>query len=223
LTANKNGLYLLLSASLLVQATTSLVGGLIGIGPFTDKGNMADTMNGIANNINGAYAGLLLQIITALVIVVLATALYQAGKHINKTAAIIAYGFYLAEVFIHIVNQIITFSIVDVSIQFANNGDAALVAIGSLLYSARDFSGAIAMIPFGLGAILFYFLITKANVIPKWLGYWGIITVSFILVGWSLQSFGVSVPFALYIPYVPWEWIAGVYIFTKSLRAEKKA
>ena len=74
------------------------------------------------------------------------------------------------------------------------------------------------MMPFGLGAVLFYYLIMKAGVIPKWLGFWGIITVSFIFIGWTLQAFGAPIPFALYVPYVPWEWVAGVYIFVKGVR-----
>jgi len=74
------------------------------------------------------------------------------------------------------------------------------------------------MIPFGLGAVLFYYLIMKADVIPKWLGYWGIITVSVILLCAPLTAFGVSVPFVLLVPYVPWEWVAGVYIFIIGLK-----
>ncbi|MCL2164864.1 MAG: DUF4386 domain-containing protein [Oscillospiraceae bacterium] len=205
-----------MGASLVVQATTSLIGGLIGIGLFTDIGDMAGAMKSISSNIGSAYIGIILQLITALVIVVLATALYQAGKRINKTVAVIAYGFYLTEVFIHVVNQIIVFAFVEASRQFAISGDASLVTIGNILYSTKDFSGAIAMIPFGLGAILFYYLITKADIIPKWLGYWGMITVSLIFVGWSLEAFGVPIPFVFYVPYVPWEWVSGVYILTKG-------
>jgi hypothetical protein len=62
----------------------------------------------------------------------------------------------------------------------------------------------------------------KANVIPKWLGLWGLITVPFILIGWSLEAFGVSVPFALYIPYVPWEWVAGIFILVKGILIKSK-
>ena len=212
MSANKKGLRLLLGISLITQATTSIIGGLIGFGPFTDTTDTAAAMNNIAGNINGFYAGIFLQIVTALVIVALAAALYQAGKSVNKTAAMIAVGFYLLEAFILTFDQIIIFTITKVSQMYVNTGDAALLNIAGPLFSARAFGGAIAMMPFGLGAILFYYLIMKAGVIPRWLGLWGLITVPFILVGWPLQAFGVSVPFALYIPYVPWEWVAGIYI-----------
>ena len=217
MSANKKGLYLLLGISLITQATTSLIGGLVGIGPFTDTKNIAETMNGIAGNIGSFHAGIFLQIITALVIIALAMALYQAGKGISKTAALIAVGLYLLEVVIVVFDQMLIFGIIEVSKQFAVNGEVGLLDTAALLFSVRDFGGAIAMMPFGLGAILFYYLIMKAGVIPKWLGLWGLITVPFILVGCTLHAFGVSVPFALNVPYVPWEWVAGIYILVKGI------
>ena len=215
--ANKKKLYLLLGISLITQATTSIIGGLIGFGPFFDTSDTAAAMNSIADSIGTFYISIFLQIVTALVIVALAAALYQAGKGVNKIAAMIAAGFYLLEVVILMFDQIIIFIIAEVSQMFVSTGDAALLNIAELLFSARSFGGAIAMMPFGLGAILFYYLIMKAGVIPKWLGFWGLATVPFILIGWSLQAFGVSVPFALYIPYVPWEWAAGIYILVRGI------
>jgi hypothetical protein len=155
--------------------------------------------------------------VTALVIIALAAALYQAGKGVNKTAAMIAVGFYLLEVVIVMFDQFIIFAITEVSQMFVSTGDTALFKIVELLFSARAFGGAIAMLPFGLGAFLFYTLIMKAGVIPKWLSLWGLITVPLIAIGWTLQAFGVSVPFALYVPYVPWEWVAGIYILVEGL------
>ena len=221
-TENKRGLYLLLGSSLVVQATTSLVGGIVGIGPFTDTGDIPAAMGSIESDISGVYAGMFLQVVTALVIVVLAAALYRAGSHAGKTVAIIAFGLYLMEATAHFIGQILVFAIAEASLLFAGSGDAALPAAAKLLFAARDFTGAIAMMPFGVGALLFYFLITKAGVIPKWLGVWGMATVSLVLAGWSLDAFtAAQVPFALYVPYVPWEWVAGVYIIVKGFKTQR--
>ncbi|MDR1072818.1 MAG: DUF4386 domain-containing protein [Treponema sp.] len=210
-------LYLLLGISFVTQATTSLVGGLIGIGPFTETENMPAAMNSIAGNINGVYVGVFLQIITALVIIVLGAALYQAGSHVSKSVAIVAMSFYLVEAMLLIIDQIMIFSIAEISYQFINTDETALINIAKLLFVSKDFGSAISMIPFGFGAILFYCLIMKARVIPKWLAVWGLITVPFVLVGSLLEALGVPVPFMLYIPYTPWEWVAGIYIFVKGL------
>ena len=71
------------------------------------------------------------------------------------------------------------------------------------------------MIPFGVGAILFYYLLMKAEVLPKWLALWGLITVPLILVCVPLANFGIETSFALLIPYVPFEFFTGIYILIK--------
>ena len=219
--SSKNWLYLLLGASFFVQATTSFIGGFIGIGPFTLNGNMATDMHNIAGNIKGVYTGMFLQIVTALVIIVLAAALYQAGSHINKTAAIVAAGFYLVEAVIHIVGQFVIFAIAETSVQFVSGGDYSLITAASLLFATRSFIGAIAMMPFGLGAIIFYYLITKAKVIPNWIGLWGLITAPVVLIVWTLKAFNVvSAPLELNAAYVPWEWVTGIYIFIKGFKTK---
>ena len=78
------------------------------------------------------------------------------------------------------------------------------------------------MIPFGIGAILFYYLLLKAEILPKWLAWWGIITVPFILVFVPLATFGIETPFALLIPYVPFEFFTGIYILIKYRRKKAK-
>ena len=213
---DKKNLFILLGISLVTQATTSLISGLFGIGPFTDTVNTKAAVNFIIDKLGVIYSSVYLQIITALVIVVLGTALYYTGSQINKTAATIAMGFYMVEAMLVIIEQILIFAITEVSREYVISDDTVQITIVKQLFALKDFCGAIAMIPFGLGAIIFYYLIMKAHVIPKWLGLWGLITVPVILIGWSFEAFGVAVPFALYIPYVPWEWVAGIYIITKS-------
>jgi len=207
---------MILGIALFTQATTSLIGGAIFYNPFVIEGNVAATMKNMAGNIPYLYSGILLQIITAMVIVVLGASLYHFTKHINKTAAIIAFGFYIFEAILHTFGQVFVFDLVEISQTFSQSGDASLVIIGQTVLTARKFAGGIAMIPFGLGAIMFYYMLPKAHIIPKWLAIWGLITVPFILVGIPLSVFGISVPFALFVPYVPWEFFTGAFIIIKS-------
>ncbi|MCK5811666.1 MAG: DUF4386 family protein [Clostridiales bacterium] len=94
--------------------------------------------------------------------------------------------------------------------------------MGKMLLACKEFSGQIAMIPFGLGAILFYYLLMKAEVFPKWLALWGLITVPFILISVPLMAFGIELPFALLIPYVPFEFVAGITILIKYRKKKIK-
>jgi len=157
-----------------------------------------------------------LQIVTALVIIVLGVALYNVTAHINKTAAGIALCFYVFEALFCAGGQICVFSLAEISRLYSSSGDTALSNIGSILLTCKEIAGGISIIAFGLGAILFYYLLMKTKVIPKWLAIWGLVTVPVVLVGYPLIVFGVPVPFALLVPYVPWEFIAGVYIFIRA-------
>jgi len=201
--------------TLFTQAVTSLVGGSIFMGPF-DSYELTDvTMRSIANSTNTAYISILLQMITAVVIIMLGVAMYQVAGHINKTMAIIALSLYIFEATLLAVGQVFIFGLVEASQHYAISLDTNLFAIGELLRSCREFSGKMAMIPFGVGAILFYTLLLKAEIFPKWLALWGIFAVPFIMVFAPLMAFGVDVPFALLVPYVPFEFVAGIYIMIK--------
>jgi len=216
---NKKSL-LLLGAALFTQATTSLIGGAVFYNPYVEEGNITETMHNIAADVPAIHIGVLLQIVTAFVIILLGVLLYRQTEHISKTAAVAALCFYTFEAILHTVGQVFVFSLTEVSVLWSANGDAELVYIGQALMTARVFAGGIAMIPFGLGAIIFYYLLMKAKIIPKWLAIWGLITVPFVLIGIPLTAFGIPVPFALFVPYVPWEFFTGVYILAKGLRTQ---
>jgi len=216
---DKKGL-ILLGAALFTQATTSLIGGAVFYNPYVEEGNITETMHNIAAYVSAIHIGVLLQIVTAFVIILLGVLLYRFTEHINKTAAVAALCFYIFEAILHTVGQVFVFNLTEVSVLWSASGDAALVYIGQALMAARVFAGGIAMIPFGLGAIIFYYLLMKAKVIPKWLAIWGLVTVPFVLIGIPLTAFGIPMPFAIFVPYVPWEFFTGVYILAKGLRSQ---
>lgn len=208
-------LYILFGISLFVQAVTSLIAGAVLFEPFVSKDNVTTTMSNFAANISSIYGSVLLQIITALVIVVLGIAMYQLAGHINRTMAMIAFSFYLFEAILVAISQAFVFSLVKVSQLNAAAKNVGLENLGEILLTCRDFTAQIAIIPFGIGALLFYYLLMKANVIPKWLALWGLITVPFVLIGVPLMTFGITVPFALFVPYVPFEFFTGIYILIR--------
>ena len=213
-TTNKNGLFQLLGAAFFVQAFMPLVSGLI-FKSFEAKENISLTMSNIANNTSTIYGTIILWILTAIVIIVLGVSLYQAVSHVNKTMAMIALSFYLFEAALVAIGQTFVFGLVNASQLYLSSGDAGLLTLGDVLLSCRHFAGEIAMIPFGLGAIPFYYLLMKNGTIPKWLAIWGLITAPLILVGIPLTTFGVAVPLALFVPYIPFEFFTGIYLLIK--------
>ena len=78
-----------------------------------------------------------------------------------------------------------------------------------------------AVIPFGIGAILLYYLLLKSKALPTWLMVWGLLSVFTVLIGIPLIAYGVAIPFAVVFPYVPFEFFTGGYILVKGLREKR--
>jgi len=211
----RNGLFKFFGITLFAQAVTSLVGGSIFLGPF-DSNEITDaSLRVMADSTQVAYISILLQMITGIVIIMLGVAMYRVAGHKGKTIAVTALGLYIFEAVLLAVGQVFVFGLVQVSQIYSISGDANLLVLGKVLLSCRGFAGEMAMIPFGVGAILFYYLLMKAEVLPKWLALWGLITVPLILVCVPLATFGIETSFALLIPYVPFEFFTGIYILIK--------
>ena len=212
---NNRRLFQFLGITLFTQAVTSLIGGSIFLGPF-DSNEITDaSMRAITNSTQVAYTSILLQMITGVVIIMLGVAMYRVAGHKGKTMAVIALSMYIFEAALLEVGQVFVFGLVEASQLYSISGDATLLTFGKILLSCSEFAGKMGMIPFGIGAILFYYLLLKAEVLPKWLALWGIVTVPLILVCVPLQAFGIEIPFILLVPYVPFEFFTGIYILIK--------
>ena len=214
-TKNNRSLMLFLGITLLVQAVTALIGGTIFLGSFDSSEITSETIRNISDSAVTGYVSILLQMITAVVIIMLGVAMYQAAGHSNKTIAIVALCLYIFEATLLAMGQVFVFGLIEVSNLYSSSVDANLIPLGDILFTCREFAGQIAMIPFGIGAILFYYLLLKAKIVPSWLALWGIFTVPLILIGVTLMAFGVNVPFIVFIPYVPFEFFAGIFIIIR--------
>lgn len=210
----KRWLYLLLGVTFFVQASTSLTGGLL-FKRLEAKTGIEETLANISNHMLTFNISVLLQFVTAIVIIMLGVAIYETAGHKNKPLAKIGLLLYTFEALLLAVGQVCLIGLAKVSELYLASGDVGLINLGEVLLKCRHFSGEIAMLPFGVGAILFYYLLMKAKVIPKWLALWGLITAPMILLYFTMSNFGVALPLFLCFPYVPFEFFVGLFIIVK--------
>lgn len=210
----KRWLFLLLGITFFVQATTSLIGGLL-FKSLESKTSIEATLTNISTHMLTFNVSVFLQFVTAIVIIMLGIAIYETAGHMNKTLAKVGLLLYAFEAVLLAVGQIFLIGLLKVSELYLATGDTGLVNLGEVLLKCRHFSGEIAMLPFGIGAIFFYYLLMKAKIIPKWLALWGLVTAPFIMVFFTLGTMGISLPFAICIPYVPFEFFTGLFIMIK--------
>ena len=211
---SKKWLFQLLGITFFVQACTSLIGGLL-FKNLESQTSIETTLANLSNHVLTFNMSVLLQFVTAIVIIMLGVAIYQTAGYKNKTFAKIGLLLYAFEAMLLAVGQICLIGLMKVSELHLAGGDAGLLNLGEVLLKCRHFSGEIAMLPFGVGAILFYYLLMKAKIIPKWLALWGLITAPLILLYFTLGNFGVALPLFLCFPYVPFEFFVGIFIIVK--------
>lgn len=211
---HQKGTHRLLGIAFLVQAVLPLIGGLW-FQSFEVKGDIAATMSNIASNAPAVAATILIWVVSVIFVIILGTVLYQTVNRRNKTAAMIAYGMYVLEAILAVTGQVCVFALLKSGTAYAAGGNAGLLDIGNALLAGRHFAGEIAMIPFGIGAVIFYTLLMKEGTIPKWLALWGLITAPLIMIGVPLATFGIAVPTFVLAPYIPFEFFTSAYLLIR--------
>ena len=91
-----------------------------------------------------------------------------------------------------------------------------------MLLAVRDWAhGFIAFLPFALGALMYYYLLYRSRLVPRWLSGWGLVGAGLCLVatvyaGFT-QEFGFSsVNTVLNIPIGVQEMVLAVWLIVKG-------
>ena len=105
----------LLGAAFLLQAVASAVSGLILLQPLIVPGNITESMTNIANNALQMRASIVVEMITAIGIVMLGSLLFVTLKKQNGKIALVALGLYLIEVALLAVRELLSFSLLRTS------------------------------------------------------------------------------------------------------------
>jgi hypothetical protein len=209
----------LLGAAFLLQAVASAVGSLLLLDPLIVPGNIVDSMINIANNTFQMHASIVFQMITVVGVAILGALLFVTLKTQNKKIALVALGLYLIEAAILAASLIPAFSLIRVSQESVTAGHPAyLQTLGNVFYEAADFGNWLHMLPFAVGATLFYYLFYKSRYIPRALSLWGLAAALLALVGTTLVLFGVDVPMFVFIPNLPFELTIGIWLIVKGIR-----
>jgi hypothetical protein len=196
----------ILGLAFLLQFITSFSSGVFLKSAWFVPEDMSATMLNIAANPGLLRASIFLDMLTALGVIFLGAVLFVTLRKQNEKIALTALGFYILEVALLAVSRMDAFALLRFSQAYAAGQTADLLLLGQVVYEAMEFAGGtLHMLAFCLGAILFYFLLDKARLVPRWLSLWGLITTFPMLIGTVAQIFGYVMPFVFYVPYAPFE------------------
>ena len=183
-----------------------------------------DYLTKISANENQVLLGALFLFIGAAAAAGIAIALYPVLRKHNEGLALGSVGFRLIEGALYIGIVVCLLMLVTLSQESANAGAAASSAFqvpAALLMAARDSLGEVAVLAFGLGALMYYWVFYQSRLVPRWLSAWGLVAIASVMVSGLLVMFGLAEPMSttqvvLALPIFLQEMVLAVWLIAKG-------
>ena len=150
--------------------------------PFSGFVDDPEDLIKVAENENQVIIGAILELIFAFACGGIAIWMFPVIRKYNESLALGSVGARLAEAAFHLIGVVGLLSIVTLSQEFVKAGapDASYFqSLGTILLAVRDWAGVIGSIAFILGALMYYYIFFKSQLVPRWLSIWGLIGVPF--------------------------------------------
>jgi hypothetical protein len=173
---------------------------------------------------NQILIGSLLHIIASFACAGIAIALYPVLRKYNEGLALGSVGFRIAEAILYVIGSIGVLMLLPLSQEFIKAGmpsTSYFQTLANSLLSMHDWTGMLAVITFGPGALMYYAIFYKSKLIPRWLSGWGLIAaalclISGILVMFHIIDFFTPVQIAINIPIALQEMVLAVWLIAKG-------
>jgi membrane-bound metal-dependent hydrolase YbcI (DUF457 family) len=178
----------------------------------------------ISANEDQVLLGALFLFIGAAAAAGIAIALYPVLRKHSEGLALGSVGFRLIEGALYIGIVVCLLVLATLSRESANTGVAASSAYEVrvvLVMAARDSLGEVAVLAFGLGALMYYWVFYQSRLVPRWLSAWGLVAIASLMLSGLLVMFGVIEPLSppqvvLALPIFLQEMVLAVWLIAKG-------
>ena len=168
--------------------------------------------------------GVLFELINGIAYVGIAVLVYPLLKQTNESLALAYVGFRLIEFTMQIISDMSPLLLTTISEEFVVAGSADLSsfqALGSFLLAQRFWANQMVFITYGLGAVIFYYLLFQAKLIPRWLSGWGLIGAPLVLISTMLTIFGFEPMLILGAQMGLNEIVLGIWLIVKGFNSSE--
>jgi hypothetical protein len=153
-------------------------------------------------------------------------ALYPILKKYNEGLAFGAAGFRIIEGVVDVVGALLYVALLALSQEFVKAGapassyfQTADVVINAGIGWFRD---AAMLLPFGIGALMYYIVFYQYRLVPRWLTVWGLAGITLTIISALLVMFrllppAATIAIALNIPILPQELVLAVWLIVKGV------
>jgi hypothetical protein len=207
---------------LFIIGTVAGVLSVIFTGPILGASNF---LINVSANENQVRIGALLVLIMALACAGIAIWLYPVLKKHNEALALGSVGFRIIENVLAIVSAVCLLSLLPLCQEYVKAGAppaSYFQTLGTLLLGAQKMISNISLIPFCLGALMYYYVFYQSKLIPRWLSGWGLLAIIMNLASALLVLFALIGPFStaqvvLSLPIFLQEMVFAVWLIVKGL------
>ena len=228
LTMNEKNYPRLLGLAVFVVFCTSFLSSILRssiVGSIFDPYPIADVLTNISNNLMLFRISIIVEMFTSIFIVILAILFFIVLNKENKLLAYIAFGWWLVEPVILAISQVGFLALISLSDEFISAGspqNTFYVTLGDFLFTGfYDKVYLIHNLFFGLGGIIWYYLLLKSKSVPVLLSGWGVIAISLFTVNIFRLMLDpnlltdLNIIFSL--PYFPFEPVLGLWLLIKGI------
>lgn len=201
-----------LGAAFVFQFATSLTAGILSMAILS--GSISEVLDQTAANINPMRASIILQLLTSIGILALASLLYVVLRNAHRGAALIGLVLWVAEAVVLAVSTLGRYALLTLSeAPWANQE-----TLGATFLGLEQHAADIALLFFGVGAVLWYALLYRSRVVPRLLAAWGLVAALGVLFNTLLLAWdrSIEVSFLLYLPYIPFELVIGLWLLVRG-------
>jgi hypothetical protein len=216
---NSNRKRTIIAGALYIVGT---VAGVLSIAPAVDA---VDYLLKASSYANQVLFGALFQFIMTIAYVGFAITLYPILRKHMESLATGFLSFRIIAAVLNIIGFISLLLILSLSQQYVKTGtpdSSYFQTLGDLLRSGRDFVNHVAMIlATSVGGLMFYLLLFKTRLIPRWLSLWGFIGTIFtifasILVMFHMIDIITSTYLVLNLPLILLEIVLAIWFILKG-------
>ena len=156
----------------------------------------------------------------------IAISLYPVLRKHNIGLSLGAVGCRTMEAVMYFVGIAGLLSLVTLSQQYIAVGAprATLRTLASLIPQARDWTSLLAVLAFGVGALLYYTVFYQTKLVPRWLSGWGLLGAALAIAAGVLVLFGVigfvsNVQVVMSLPIAVQEMVLALWLIVRGVRS----
>ena len=184
----------------------------------------------ISENETQVIVGALIELVNGILIAGIGIAMYPILKPHNISIALWYAGFRIVEFATHVINVNNTLSLVSLSRESVQAGapDADYFqTLGNSLLAGRHWDFLTYALVYCAGALMFYYLLYRSKLVPRWISAWGFVAVLLCLTAAILGFFGLSYQSTTYIllaaPIALNELTLSIWLIVKGFNSSASA